>query len=254
MAKCVSRTRRFCDLILDFIWPSLRGPAGCEPRDQDHFGAMPAELLDEAGRILASRLAQVEKRGQTVESKLIALLTLTSVLSAAVIVSLAATTALDKAKEIPSIFACVAIIVVFYLVVQLLCLLLATVRGLERRSYRQLSLADITARSSETSEQYKVRLLNAQANYMCSNELEANHKVSVMAVAHTALRNVLYATFALIVLALALAFVHLEGGSSDCVANLVLVSCEAFDHYPPGLPGRLLCLNASLPGGAFMSV
>ena len=38
-------------------------------------------------------------------------------------------------------------------------------------------------------------------------------------------------------------------GGSDRVANLVLVSCEAFDNYPPGLPGRLLCGNATLPGG-----
>ena len=42
-------------------------------------------------------------------------------------------------------------------------------------------------------------------------------------------------------------------GGSDRVANLVLVSCEAFDNYPPGLPGRLLCVNASLPGGTFMT-
>ena len=42
-------------------------------------------------------------------------------------------------------------------------------------------------------------------------------------------------------------------GGSDRVANLVLVSCEAFDNYPPGLPGRLLCLNASLPGGTFLT-
>ena len=43
-------------------------------------------------------------------------------------------------------------------------------------------------------------------------------------------------------------------GRSDRVANLVLVSCEAFDNYPPGVPGRLLCLTASLPGGTFMSL
>ena len=42
-------------------------------------------------------------------------------------------------------------------------------------------------------------------------------------------------------------------GGSKRVANLVLVSCEAFDNYPPGLPGRLLCLNASLPGGTFLT-
>ena len=42
-------------------------------------------------------------------------------------------------------------------------------------------------------------------------------------------------------------------GGTDRVANLVLVSCEAFDNYPPGLPGRLLCLNAALPGGTFLT-
>ena len=42
-------------------------------------------------------------------------------------------------------------------------------------------------------------------------------------------------------------------GGTDRVANLVLVSCEAFDNYPPGLPGRLLCRNAALPGGTFLT-
>jgi len=35
---------------------------------------------------------------------------------------------------------------------------------------------------------------------------------------------------------------------------LVLVSCEAFDNYPPGAPGRLLCATAALPGGTFLIV
>ena len=42
-------------------------------------------------------------------------------------------------------------------------------------------------------------------------------------------------------------------GGTDRVASLVLVSCEAFDNYPPGLAGRLLCLNAALPGGTFLT-
>lgn len=33
------------------------------------------------------------------------------------------------------------------------------------------------------------------------------------------------------------------------VGRLVLVSCEAFDNYPPGIPGRLAALAARLPGG-----
>jgi pimeloyl-ACP methyl ester carboxylesterase len=33
------------------------------------------------------------------------------------------------------------------------------------------------------------------------------------------------------------------------VGRLVLVSCEAFDNYPPGLAGRAALLSAKLPGG-----
>jgi len=32
------------------------------------------------------------------------------------------------------------------------------------------------------------------------------------------------------------------------VARLVLTSCEAFDNYPPGFPGRALWLAAKMPG------
>lgn len=42
----------------------------------------------------------------------------------------------------------------------------------------------------------------------------------------------------------------LAGGDlADRVGRLVLVSCEAFDNIPPGLPGRVLDLSARLPGG-----
>jgi pimeloyl-ACP methyl ester carboxylesterase len=33
------------------------------------------------------------------------------------------------------------------------------------------------------------------------------------------------------------------------IARLVLLSCEAFDNYPPGLPGRTLLLASKVPGG-----
>jgi pimeloyl-ACP methyl ester carboxylesterase len=33
------------------------------------------------------------------------------------------------------------------------------------------------------------------------------------------------------------------------LGRLVLLSCEAFDNYPPGLPGRILGLAARIPGG-----
>jgi pimeloyl-ACP methyl ester carboxylesterase len=36
------------------------------------------------------------------------------------------------------------------------------------------------------------------------------------------------------------------------VGRLVLTSCEAYDNYPPGIPGRLASLSAKLPGGIAM--
>ena len=164
--------------------------------------------------ILATRLSQVEKRDHTVESKLTALLTLTSVLSATVTVSLVAAATLGNAEDIPGIFAFVAVILVFYVVMQLLCLLLATVRGLKRSSYKQLSLDDITPQDGEAREAYRVRLLNLQATYMRSNEFVVDQKVSHMAVAHVALKNALLATLILIVFALVIASFHLAIGSN----------------------------------------
>jgi pimeloyl-ACP methyl ester carboxylesterase len=38
-------------------------------------------------------------------------------------------------------------------------------------------------------------------------------------------------------------------GRAGRLARLVLTSCEAFDNYPPGLPGRMLGLAARTPGG-----
>jgi pimeloyl-ACP methyl ester carboxylesterase len=41
----------------------------------------------------------------------------------------------------------------------------------------------------------------------------------------------------------------ISDGRDKRVSRLVLASCEAFDNYPPGIPGRLLCLLARIPGG-----
>ena len=43
--------------------------------------------------------------------------------------------------------------------------------------------------------------------------------------------------------------VMIADGLLERAGRLVLVSCEAFDNYPPGLPGRMAALSARLPGG-----
>lgn len=43
--------------------------------------------------------------------------------------------------------------------------------------------------------------------------------------------------------------VMIADGGVERVGRLVLVSCEAFENYPPGLPGRLAGISARVPGG-----
>jgi pimeloyl-ACP methyl ester carboxylesterase len=43
--------------------------------------------------------------------------------------------------------------------------------------------------------------------------------------------------------------VLVANGGAERVARMVLVACEAFDNYPPGIAGRLLTLTARMPGG-----
>jgi pimeloyl-ACP methyl ester carboxylesterase len=45
------------------------------------------------------------------------------------------------------------------------------------------------------------------------------------------------------------AIVVAADGLSDRLARLVLVACEAFDNYPPGLPGKAIALASQIPGG-----
>ncbi|HWX74712.1 MAG TPA: alpha/beta hydrolase [Solirubrobacteraceae bacterium] len=46
----------------------------------------------------------------------------------------------------------------------------------------------------------------------------------------------------------------LAGENPPRVARLVLSSCEAFENYPPGLPGKNMRLTALVPGGIFLAM
>ena len=46
--------------------------------------------------------------------------------------------------------------------------------------------------------------------------------------------------------------VMIADGQMDRVARLALIACEAFENYPPGLPGRLAAFSARMPGGIEM--
>jgi pimeloyl-ACP methyl ester carboxylesterase len=46
----------------------------------------------------------------------------------------------------------------------------------------------------------------------------------------------------------------LAGENPERVARLVISSCEAFENFPPGLPGKNMRLTAMVPGGIYLSM
>jgi pimeloyl-ACP methyl ester carboxylesterase len=46
----------------------------------------------------------------------------------------------------------------------------------------------------------------------------------------------------------------LAEGRTERIARVVLTACEAFDNYPPGLPGRAIQMVARIPGGIYATM
>ena len=211
MAKRIEPAKSIYDRVPDWIWPHLTGDEIPEPSDRNTFNADHARLADQVDSIVSFRLAQAEDHSRTVDTKLASMLTFTSVLMAAVIGSLAAATTLvriqDKDPVWPTCLVAavtlVALLLVIYLVAQIIRSLQATVRGLRRRQYRRLGIDDLAPRDRESSEAYRIRLLNTQINCMVQNEWAVARKVDEMEIAYIAVRNALPAAFILIAVSLA---------------------------------------------------
>lgn len=195
--------------IVDWVWPRLTGKSVPPPDEQLIITTNDKALLDEIEHTVEKRTDQVDERIRTVETKLVALLTLTSVLSAAVTAGFAAASTMHIQKGFSLITVWLMLFLVFYIAINLLRSLWATVAGLMRRGYKQLSCEELLPEEKEDKIRYKARLLNQKLNHIRWNDWVVNHKVSEMAVAHIALRNALAATGGIILLALATAVIKL---------------------------------------------
>ena len=200
--------------MTDWIWPRLSGKAEKRPDDRCYFDSSHAELVPAIEGTIQTLAEQAEERFRTVERKLIALLTLTAVLGAAVTASLLGVAVLDQVRDswYTRSGTAVAVILVSYILTQILCLLMATLRGLTRRGYRQLVPSQIIPITGETGDAYRIRLLNSWARAIAYNEWVVGGKVSEMAVAHVALRNALLGIVPLLCVAAVLAVLQVLCG------------------------------------------
>ena len=211
MAKLERLTNYICDWIPDWIWPHLTGNEIPAPIDKDYFGEQHIDLVDCAEQVITFRLSQAEDRSKTVDFKLASLLAFVSVLTAAEVGSLAAATTLWEPQIralchlviSPAIAFGALVVLLVYLILQLMRSLYATVGGLRRRGYRQLSRADFAPSDGESQDAYAARLVNLQLNCMAQNDWIVSRKVDEMEIAYISVRNALPAAFLVIVVSLA---------------------------------------------------
>lgn len=210
MAGFKPRLKRWYDKVPDWIWPHLTGEPVPAPDEQRSVETDDKALLEAMEHVLERRISQVDERLRTVETKLVALLTLTSILSAAVTVSFAAASNMVIQKDFRSVPVWITLVLVIYLAFNLLRSLWATVSGLMRRGYKQLACEDIVPEGEEDHINYRARILNQRLNHVKWNDWVLDQKVSEMAVAHVALRNALSATGGVILMAFVTALLKLS--------------------------------------------
>lgn len=195
------------DKIPDWLWPHLTGEPVPAPDEQLLPDLLDAKLLESMEHSIEGRLNQVNDRLRNVEAKLVALLTLTSVLSVAVTAVFAVALAVTPYENLPSAPVWISLALVSYLAVNLLRSLWATVGGLMRRGFREVPYSDLVPRGREDQLAYRSRILAQHLNHAQWNDWVLDQKVSELAVAHVAFRNALSATGGMILLA---AFVGLS--------------------------------------------
>lgn len=176
---------------IDLFWPRLTGPREKQPCHPDSLHPNHLIYINDLERHVLILSAIREERSRTVDRKLLALLTLTAVFSAALTASLVAATTLGSSSWPGTLIVAFPTSVIIYIVIQLYCSLRATLNGLIRRDYQVMPLEALTPIEGESKDMYRTRLLNIQINSMHQHEWAVNQKVSQMAVAHRALKNAL---------------------------------------------------------------
>lgn len=192
---------RLYDFVPDWLWPHLKGDKKCPPEYQCR-GGVAAPLLDQVERQLDLIENDQGQRGQTVEAKLMALLTLSLILSTGIIGSLTAIVAFGNIKETTCVlFAAyiIAVMVVFYIIIQLWVVLWNVISGLARRGYMKFRAEDVSPIIGENENAYRKRILNTRIHNIDYNSWVIDEKVSDMAVAHRAYKNMLGGVLTLIV-------------------------------------------------------
>jgi hypothetical protein len=196
-------------------------------------GDAAATVLDTAVLLAACQalLEGEQKRQQSIDARLTTVTGLSSIAASVVFGTL-----LTTAPRTRTLLPVLLLILLAYLVIQLVCAMLAAVRGLERRSYAALTCSQVLPADGESPKTYHQHQLEQVVDVLLDNREQNNEKMTQMAVAHCALKNFIagLAVFAV------LAGVHriLEQPNDELIARLKADrALRELVRGPQGSPG-----------------
>jgi hypothetical protein len=208
-------------ILRDFVFP-LAEPLSREDEErsstrlkdeqtewEDRASALKVEELS-LERYVAACKAAIEderKRQQSVEARLTAVLGFSSIAGTIVF-----GTMLTNMHRAPGLLDWLILILLAYLTLQVASALLASVRGLERRSYLTMDAWEILPRRDEARTDHLRRAVQQSLPILAQNREENNAKVTQMAVAHRAIANLIGG---ILVLAILGAFRLAMGGPDE---------------------------------------
>ncbi len=204
--------KKLIDQSMDCVWPRITGPQEKPPEFDEQPHVISRQLLDAVEKILIQRMVQAENRSVAVDRKLLSLFRLTSLLATLTAVALAGAAGfIPTNKGAEQAFVWVAVGLILYAMIQLICAVRATIQGLEASGYASQSKETILPLDRERTLAYRRRQVRDVMFLTEQHDWATNRKVSHMLIAHRAIRNSVLPLVGIIVTATILVSMKLGG-------------------------------------------
>lgn len=183
--------------ITDWVWP-MAPPKTQQQKDDQKARDSQREKADltavdnllnqsivatkKAHKDILNRLDKEEDRVKTADNKLATLFAM-SAISAGLVLSVNGLASLRSHGLIP--------LLTFYCLMQLICVLFAILKGLKRRSYTMLSIAELAPSWTDTDVNHLVPVVRSATNNVHEYHQAGNDKITALNIAHVAFRNYL---------------------------------------------------------------
>ena len=185
-----ARLANFQEHVSDIIWPRITQKVPESPSQPAQPHAIPSELLDSVEETALRRIAQSERHMEFVNAKLLSLFRLTSLLATLTIAILVGASQLNQPDgKLEQWLTGIAVASTIYAMLQLLCAVLATIRGLDAKQYLFQTSAGVLNQGEEPIKMYRRRQISAILHMTEQHDWTTARKVDQIAIAHTALRN-----------------------------------------------------------------